>query len=253
MARRQADGGSEDRRGAAFFDYDNTLIHGDAGPLFGAWLYRLRRKEIKEEGNKRLRRLRLWARYAPFVTWMGVQGGLYELNARRRSSLVRSAYKGLRGIPAQAFYDQVDAFVDQEIPPRIYPELVQEIERHQAAGRRCIIITTGIEHLVQQSLRHFPDGVEVIGCRLQEHNGTLTGKVEGPLYGADKQNIIRAYCRAAGIDPADCWAYTDHYSDFHMLLEAGNGVCVNPRGKLEQMARRKGWTILRPDDPRKRA
>lgn len=249
-AKADARTGMDGRAGAAFFDFDNTLIHGDAGPAFGAWLYRVRRHEIKEGDRRAWNQAKLWAKYAPFVTWMGMQAGLYKVGARRRSGLVRSAYKGLKGIPSDLFYAEMDAFVDEEIPPRIYPRMVVEIERHQQEGRRCVVVTTGSEHLVARALRHFPDGVEVIGCRLEERRGRLTGKVDGPLYGADKQNIIRAYCRAGGLPLSACWAYSDHYSDYHMLETVGRAVCVNPRGRLERLAKARGWTVLRLPDPR---
>ena len=83
-------------RGVAFFDFDNTLIHGDAGPLFGRSLFSAR---LHERG--RLGRARLRARYAPYILWMGLQAGLYKVRARRRSNLVRSAYRGLKGIEVE--------------------------------------------------------------------------------------------------------------------------------------------------------
>ena len=38
-------------RGAAFFDFDNTLIHGDAGPLFGEDLFAARRARRSRLGR----------------------------------------------------------------------------------------------------------------------------------------------------------------------------------------------------------
>ena len=52
------------------------------------------------------------------------------------------------------------------------------IDGHLEAGRRCVIPTTGMEVLVANALRHFPPGVEVIGCILHEKKGRLTGRVE---------------------------------------------------------------------------
>lgn len=231
-------------RAVAFFDFDNTIIHGDAGPLFGRALYSRRRSE-----RKRVGRAVLFLRHLPFISGMALQAGLYKLRARRRSSIVRSAYKGLRGVGAPHFYDSMAAFVDERIVPRIYPEVAARIARHQAEGTRCVIVTTGMEPLVRHCARHLPGEVEVIGCTIKERDGVLTGEVEGPLFGVDKANILKAYCRALGIDPKACWAYSDHWSDKHMLEAVGQGVAVNPRGPLLRLARAKGWEILTPKAP----
>jgi phosphoserine phosphatase len=164
---------------------------------------------------------------------------------------VRSAYKALRGLEAAHYYALIDDFVAHELASRIYPEMVREIRAHQEAGRVCVVVTTGAEALALRAVALFPPGVDVIGCRLEERDGCLTGRVDGPLYGADKANIIRAYCRAAGISPADCWAYTDHYSDYHMLDAVGHGVVVNPRGRLKVLAEQRGWRLMTPVDPRR--
>jgi phosphoserine phosphatase len=120
----------------------------------------------------------------------------------------------------------------------------RHVERHQAAGRRCVVITTGMEPLIVNAVRHLPAGVEVIGCRLLERKGKLTGRVVGPLFGVDKANILDAYCRAIGVSPKDCWAYSDHDSDRQMLEAVGHGVAVNPKGRFRRHAETAGWTIL---------
>lgn len=231
-------------RAIAFFDFDNTLIHGDAGPLFGRTLYSKRRARRKRGG-----RAILFLRHLPYITGMALQAGLYKLHARRRSSLVRSSYKGLRGVRADEFYASMDAFAHEHVAPRIYAEMAERIRRHVDDGTQCVIITTGMEPLVEHCVRHLPAPAEVIGCTLGERNGRLTGRVEGPLFGLDKANILKAYCKAQGVDPGDCWAYSDHWSDKHMLEAVGNPVVVNPRGPLLRLARRKGWEILTPQAP----
>jgi HAD superfamily hydrolase (TIGR01490 family) len=238
--------------GVAFFDFDNTLIHGDAGPLFGRSLFTAQLHE-----RRFLARIRLRLRYAPYIAWMGLQAALYRLRVRRRSSIVRSAYRGLKGIPAAEFDGRIDAFVDREVPSLIYPEVRRHVEEHLAAGRRCVVITTGMEPLVKRAVRHFPPGMEVIGCRMLTKKGKLTGKVVGPLFGVDKANILDAYCRALGVDPKACWSYSDHWSDKQMLEAVGHGVAVNPRPRFRRLAQRMHWGILEtartrgsPSDPR---
>lgn len=230
--------------GVAFFDFDNTLIHGDAGPLFGRSLFSARLHERGKWGRAKLR-----ARYGPYIFSMALQAALYKLRARRRSNLVRSAYRGLRGIPVAEFEPLLEAFVEREVPRLVYPEMRDIVRRHQADGLRCVVITTGMETLVKGAVHHVAPGIEVIGCRLLDRRGRLTGRVIGPLFGVDKANILDAYCRALGIDPRHCWAYSDHFSDKQMLEAVGHGVAVNPKGRFRKLAKRMSWTVLDFEDP----
>lgn len=227
--------------GAAFFDFDNTIIRGDIGPLYGQHMFD-KTKEV-QSGRERSK---LYARYIPHLAWIGAQTALYKARALRRSRLVRSAYKMLRGVPSKQYYGAMPAFVKEHVPDLIFPEVRAEMERHLADGRPVVIITTGVELLVEQCLPYLPPGVQVIGCRLREKDGVLTGEVDGPLFGADKANIMDAYCRAGGLSLQDSWAYTDHYSDYQMLEIVGHGVCIDPRKRLTELAKQKNWEILRP-------
>jgi phosphoserine phosphatase len=221
-------------------------MHGDAGPLFGWYLFLWRRHGL--EGH-RWKRLRLWARYVPFASWMGLQSAFYKVGAVRRSTLVRASYKGLRGVPVREFYALMGDFAREILVPRLMPSMAAVLRDHLAQGRRCVIVTTGMEALVRHVLDTVDPRIELIGCRLRERNGKLSGRVDGPLFGLDKANILHAYARALGTQTTECWAYTDHWSDKHMLEIVGHPVTVNPRGKLRRRAKKAGWQIIdaKPD------
>ncbi len=225
----------------AFFDFDNTLIHGDAGPLFGWYLFLWRRHELEGHAWKRLR---LWLRYVPFATWMGVQAAFYRLGAVRRSTLVRASYKGLRGVPVTDFYALMADFAREILVPRLYPQMADVVRDHLKEGRRVVVVTTGMEALVRHVLDAIDPRIDLIGCRLRQRKGKISGRVDGPLFGLDKANIVHAYARAVGVDPAACWAYSDHWSDKHMLEAVGHPVAVNARGRLRRKARKAGWQLV---------
>ncbi len=239
--------------GYAFFDFDNTILHGDAGPLFGKHLLREESQRLRQRrpGPKRaVQRARFWTGVLTFGAWMSAQSALYKLRAVRRSTIVRSAYRGLKNVPAEWFMGQMGDFAESNLKPRFYPEVLQEMQEHEAAGRTCVIVTTGMEVLVEHCLKWLPENTQLIGCSLEIDGDRITGNVtQGPLYGQDKANIILAYCKATGVDPADCWAYTDHYSDYQMLEAVGTAVCVNPRTRLMRMAKTRNWRILSCQDP----
>jgi len=226
-----------------FLDFDNTLIDGDAGPLFGWYLFLWRRHELE---GRPWKRFRLWMRYVPFAAWMGLQAAFYKLGAVRRSTIVRAAYKGLKGVEEDRFLGLMEQFAREAIVPRLYPEMMAEVRRHHDAGRRCVVLTTGMEALVRHVLDRIDPSIQLIGCRMRVRDGRLTGKVDGPLYGVDKANILDAYARALGTTAQACWAYSDHLSDRQMLEAVGHPVAVNPRGRLRRLASKHGWTVLTP-------
>lgn len=241
--------------GLVFLDFDKTIIDIDAGPTFGQWMFDRRRRATHRHGKAKGAAVRasMWARLTPYIGWMSVQAALYKARAVRRSTVVRNAYKGLKGVPVAPLDDLLEEFVDDYVVPSIYPEIRAEMEEHVRQGRRCIIITTGMRRLVEKCLPALPEGTQLIGCELEEKDGRLTGRIlSGPLYGADKANIVLTHCQAHGVDPADCHAYTDHYSDKHMLEAVGHGTCINPASRLTRLAEREGWRILRLQDPRGR-
>lgn len=230
-------------KGIVFLDFDNTLVDGDAGPLFGWYLFSWRRHELHGHA---WRRAGLWLKYLPYITGMGLQLMFYKLGAVRRSSIIRASYRGLRGAASDQFYGLMQGFADEVIAKRIYPQMRDEVVRHLAAGRRCVVITTGIEGLVRHVLDRIDPRIELIGCRMRERKGKLTGVVDGPMYGLDKANILHAYARALGAELDDCWAYSDHWSDKHMLEAVGHPVGVNPRGRLKRVCVRNAWMVLEP-------
>ena len=59
----------------------------------------------------------------------------------------------------------------------------------------------------------------------------------------DKLGYAEAYARARGVSLADCWFYTDSYSDLPVLERIGHPVVVNPDPRLRREAERRGWPV----------
>jgi phosphoserine phosphatase len=139
-------------------------------------------------------------------------------------------------------------FANEILVPRLYSRMAREVQSHLDAGRRAVVVTTGMEALVRHVLDAIDPRIELIGCRLRERTGKISGRVVGPLFGVDKANIMHAFARAVGVDLAACWAYSDHWSDKHMLEAVGHPAAVNPRGRLKRRARKLGWQVITTDD-----
>lgn len=235
---------------AAFFDLDKTLIDTDAGFAFGTHLLELARIEIDQAvGRKRREMKRQYRRfvaevYAKFVVFVP----LYKLRLMKRSRLVRESYVFYRDQSIDRFTRALDAFFENELAKRVYPEVERVLEWHRQQGHTTVLITSGMVPIAERYADML--GIELVeGVRLEQKDGMLTGEVTGPLYGADKADVALRLAEEHGWSLADSYAYTDHDSDRHLLELVGHPRPVHPNKRLAKLAKRKGWEVVDFADP----
>jgi HAD superfamily hydrolase (TIGR01490 family) len=128
---------------------------------------------------------------------------------------------------------------------RLYPDMVRLLDAHRAAGRRIVIVTTGLRELVEHSKQALGKDIEVIGVEMETDDaGVWVGRVDGPLYGVQKAEAVHRWATAAGVDLAGSYAYSDHISDAAFLALVGHPVAVNPSLRLRLLARKRGWDVI---------
>lgn len=235
---------------AAFFDLDNTLIDTDAGWAFGSHLLELARIEIDQAvGRKRRELKRSYRRfvtevYAKFVVFMP----LYKLRIMKRSSLIRQSYVFYRDQERARFDHALDAFFENELKDRVYPEVTRVLNWHRDQGHTTVLITCGMASIARRYAELL--GIDMVeGVHVIERDGKLTGEVEGPLYGGDKLDIIQRLAKDHDWDLAKSYAYTDHDSDRHMLEAVGHPRPVHPNKRLRKLAKKRGWAVMDLTDP----
>jgi HAD superfamily hydrolase (TIGR01490 family) len=233
-------------QGAAFFDFDHTLLDGDASVVFGwtlaEWGYA---KGDHLTGKERRRHvLATTAHVAATVGKGAVYRSLNAVGLLKRSKLLELTYAFLRDLPAEEMSARMERVWNERLEKRLYPEMRRVLADHRAAGRRIVIVTTGLRELVEHSKKALGDGIEVIGVEMHTKGGMWLGRVEGPLYGVQKAAAVRAWAAERGIDLAQSYAYSDHYSDAAFLALVGHPVCVNPTMRLRVHARKMGWPTM---------
>jgi HAD superfamily hydrolase (TIGR01490 family) len=132
------------------------------------------------------------------------------------------------------------------ILPRIYPQMLDEVHRHQDEGRATFIVSAAGNDLVKTLAAVL--GMEGgIGTRWAVGtDGKFTGEMEGPfVYGDGKVVAMEQFSEKHDIDLGESWAYSDSVSDLPMLRAVGNAVVVNPDGPLLEIARQEGWEVMR--------
>lgn len=237
------------RIGAAFFDFDKTLLHGDAGVIFGMtlseWGFEQARL-IKDPWEQATHHARTSAAIARVVGTAIAYRTLNGVGIMKRSRLVELSYRFLEGFPAAEMSARMERVWNDKLQELLYPEMRRVLEGHRKEGRRIVIVTTGLRELVEHSKRALGEDIDVVGAEmLHDDAGNWLGRVEGPLYGVHKADAIREYAAKHGIDLAESYAYSDHYSDLAFLSAVGNPVAVNPQLRLALHARKRGWPIVR--------
>jgi len=134
------------------------------------------------------------------------------------------------------------------ILPRVYPEMLAEIYRHQDAGRKTYIVSAAGSDMVS-SLAAVLGMDGGIGTRyVVNEDGVYTGELGGPfVYGPGKVQAMERIAEQNGIDLTESWAYSDSASDLPMLRAVGNAVAVNPDAPLLAVAKEDGWQVMRFD------
>lgn len=229
------------------FDFDNTLIDGDAGVLFARDLTvsRYRRALDLDPLEAALEIVRLNATAARLLVGAARTQLRYELGEVDRRSVVETAYQGFEGLDAEAIREAMRRFAREELPDRLRDGVVEQLEHHVDRGDHVAIVSTGIHDLIWPLKEAMGwDDVEVVACRLLVDDGRLTGRAEGPLDGNDKLTRLRALAKRRDHDLDEAWAYGDHENDAVVLEHVGNPVAVHPTARMLALARRRGWPIL---------
>jgi HAD superfamily hydrolase (TIGR01490 family) len=215
---------------AAFFDLDKTLMAGSSGLHFGRAARRagwLSRRDMVRFGTEHIRyRLR-------GSTDEGTQ------------ALVNEVTEKLRGITEEELIRMAPEIL-AGVLPRVYPQMLDEVAAHRAAGRATFIVSAAGDGMVRL-LAEVLGMTGGIGTRYElDADGAYTGRLDGPLmYGHGKVTALERFAAEHQIDLGESWAYSDSASDLPMLRAVGNPVVVNPDAELTRIAAESGWRVMR--------
>jgi HAD superfamily hydrolase (TIGR01490 family) len=218
-----------DRRSAAFFDLDRTLIAGSSAFQFVRASYRA---GLMSRGDL-------------------ARGALANLRFRLQGStdaatqaLRRRALEDIAGVRVRDL-QRLGPDILAGVLPKVYPQMLRAAFDHQDAGRPVYICTAASSEIAEllAGVLTFDGG---IGARYEAVDGVYTGRPDGPFtYRDGKVEAMRELAREEGIDLSASWAYSDSESDLPMLRAVGHPVAVNPDAELGRIARAEGWEVMR--------
>ncbi|HMT04656.1 MAG: HAD-IB family hydrolase [Solirubrobacterales bacterium] len=218
-------------REAAFFDLDKTLMAGSSGMQFA--------KAARERGLISRAQIFRWGR--DHIRYR-IKGATDD----ETSEILKVARETLSGV-AYLEISRMWPEVLAGILPRIYPEVLSEVHRHQDEGRLTYIVSAAGSDMVE-SLAQVLGMDGGIGTKYVVENGAYTGGLDGPfVYGRGKVVAIENLGKEIELDLEGSWAYSDSASDLPMMELVGNAVAVNPDAPLLEKARLEGWKVMRFD------
>jgi HAD superfamily hydrolase (TIGR01490 family) len=171
--------------GAAFFDLDKTLMAGSSGMVFA--------RVANQRGFVTRGQLARWG-------WDHLRYRLRGSSDAQTNAVVDVAKKVFAEIPERDVERMAPAVL-AGILPRIYPQMLDEVHRHQDEGRATFIVSAAGNDLVKALAAVL--GMEGgIGTRWAiGTDGKYTGEMDGPfVYGEGKVEAMRRFAERHDID-----------------------------------------------------
>lgn len=214
----------------AFFDVDNTLLH-------GASVYQLGRVAWKR-GHLGWRDLAKFAWQQARFKSVG-ENHQHQLAVRDRALELVAGHSvlELEAIAVETY--------DAYLHALLLPSVVDRALDHLRQGHEVWLITATPE-VCARVIAERLGLTGAIGTRIESVDGVFTGALIGPvMHGGHKADAAARLAGEKGVRLSDCWAYSDSRNDIPMLELVGHRQVVNPDAALARYAEARGWPVMR--------
>jgi HAD superfamily hydrolase (TIGR01490 family) len=216
-----------DSQTAAFFDLDRTLLDMNSSTLWAKHELLGGRISIRQFG-----RVLVW-------------NVLYHLSLIDIETAFQEAVAHYRG----RSYDGLDAetrdWFARDVAHHVRPGAIRSLQEHRQLGHQLVLLTSASAFASRAARDTWQLDDFLSNDFPADEEGKLRGTFVPPLcHGAGKVRRAEAWASERGIDLANCYFYTDSYSDAPMLKAVGYPRVVSPDPRLKRAARRLGWPIL---------
>jgi HAD superfamily hydrolase (TIGR01490 family) len=219
----------------AFFDVDGTLLAETTTYLFARIL---RRKGL-------LRRS-----FVLRAMYHGLQHKFGHLDYGR---LIAFGLRSIAAIPVAELECIAAENFEQHVRHRLYEGVVEHFQVLRETGTQLVLVSSS-PGLVLDPLKQYLGCVDTLTTPVKVEGGILVDVGEGPVcYGEGKLYWARKWAEARGFGMDESAAYADNWSDRALLADVGRAVVVHPKGRLRRLAESRGWIVVRPRRPKRRA
>ncbi len=210
----------------AVFDCDGTLWRDNSGELFFYW--ELDRGMLNEQTTR-------WARtrYDEYIA-----GGVGEEQMCGEMVTINA------GLSRTALNEAAVAFFENYIAPGIFPDMLELTHRLKAAGCELWAISSTADWVIRPGAERFGIPFErVIAASVEIEEGRCTDRLIRVPTDELKATAIHDLLPR----PPDV-VFGNSVHDLAMLELAQKAFAINPTDELEAEARRRAWTIYKPNN-----
>ena len=210
------------------FDVDGTLVRGQSQKLFIDYL--LKKRVIS------------YFLYFKIYIWFA----LYRIGlVNNPKKIMESAYSFLVGRKYNWTEKMVDDFFNKILKKEFFKKSVEILNNHKKKGREVVLVSN-LPDILLSSFARYLEVQKYFGTRLEVIDGKFTGRILGDImYGANKAYIVNRNILNGHSSTYKIWIYADHLSDLPLLEIATFPFIVNPEKKLEKIAAKRNWGVLR--------
>ncbi len=214
------------------FDLDHTLLPLDSDHEFGEFLIR----QGLTDG----------------VSYRQANDGFYQQYCEGTLVLadyIRFTTSVWRQLDAAAQQTLQHAFMEQVIRPAMLPQALELVEQHRAQGDLLAMVTATNEFVTRPIADAFNISDLIAVNLVRDGGGRVTGEIDGvPSFREGKITRVEQWLAGLGRQLTDFGRvsfYSDSPNDLPLLERANDPVATNPSPALEDVARERGWRILR--------
>ena len=214
------------------FDLDHTLLPLDSDHEFGEFLIR----QGLTDG----------------VSYRQANDGFYQQYCEGTLVLadyIRFTTSVWRQLDAAAPQTLQHAFMEQVIRPAMLPQALELVEQHRAQGDLLAMVTATNEFVTRPIADAFNISDLIAVNLVRDGGGRVTGEIDGvPSFREGKITRVEQWLAGLGRQLTDFGRvsfYSDSPNDLPLLERANDPVATNPSPALEDVARERGWRILR--------
>ena len=170
------------------------------------------------------------------------QMALAEMRDRRTfNELLYSTYEGISRDRLLLLSEEC---FDKVVRPALFSNARALVKRCRDEGQDVVLVSGALDFVLEHLVKYLGASA-LIANRLEFKANYATGRLLRPVVaGPEKARLIREHAKDNDYDLAECFAYSDSYSDVPMLSVVGHPAAVNPDVKLRRLAQAYGWPVI---------
>jgi HAD superfamily hydrolase (TIGR01490 family) len=214
---------------AAFFDVDNTLIHGSTLYFLGRGLYQRGYFSKSDISRFVLANLR------------------FRLTGKENKDEILKFQNAATDFIGGHDVAEIEALgqeiYDEYVSPALWQGTIDIAATHLANDEEVWLVTAAPEDMATLIAKRL-GFTGALGSKATIKDGKYTGTLEGNLlHGNEKAVAITQLASQRNFDLTQCYSYSDSHNDLPLLKAVGKPNAINPDAILQLRAMRENWPI----------